>query len=50
MSAQVTSLFRVHFVGGGKLDVEATTADQARKIAKGKQAGQISKIKRVRTS
>lgn len=40
--------FRIHTSSGGKHDITAETADQARKIAMGRKVGVITKIKRVK--
>ena len=40
--------FRIHFAGGQKLDVQASTVDAARKLPAVKDGGAISKIKRVK--
>lgn len=44
MSAKL-STFRVHYVGGDVMDVDAETPEQARKIAVVREAGIITKIK-----
>ena len=40
--------FRIHFHGGHKVDVQAPTADAARKLPVAKEGGVISKIKLVK--
>ena len=40
--------FRIHFASGDKFDVEAETAAEARKKAGLRNAGIITKIKRVK--
>lgn len=48
MSTKI-STFRVHYDDGTTLDVDATSPDDARKVAKGRRSGIITKVKVKRT-